>query len=403
MKKEIKNRELTPELFRSIVRDDSIEMSMCTFDRTDNVYTNRSRTEISQTSKYIESQNQNQNQSRIPLSQSNPSHLTNTHPLYPITNTNTSTSTYNPIQSLPISPTKTKLFLTKSENQNLILTHSYQSDSLNVSNSGISVQVPSDSGISVQGPPLGLSTSTWIEDQYLLSDRAIMAALARTQMDIEKNRKNNLNSSFFNSSNCNYSNRNDGNNDRNNAKNNDRNDSRNNDRKNSLLSDNNNSFTFQGNNIQNRSNYPTQHDQQLESFDLRESMIFQNLNLNTNHSSINNDNNHNKNHEKNGNTDRNRNDYDNENRKNYENTTTNNNNNNNNNNNGKMINYVASSSAATAGSGILDRTLDQNSRPDHNISAIYFRSRIADFGKTSIGRNSKQKIELCNSSDQEVT
>ena len=203
MKKEIKNRELTPELFRSIVRDDSIEMSMCTFERTDNMYTNRSRMEISQTSKYIE----NQNQSRIPLSQSNPSHLTNTHLIHPSTNINTSTSTYNPIQSLPLTPTKSKLFLTKSENQNQLLTHSYQTDSLNVSNSGNSVQ----------GPSLGLSTSTWIEDQYLLSDRAIMAALARTQMDIEKNRKNNLNSSYLNSSSCNNSNRNnDGNNGRNN-------------------------------------------------------------------------------------------------------------------------------------------------------------------------------------------
>ena len=166
---------------------------------------------------------------------------------------------------------------------------------------------------------------TWSEQQYALSDRAIMAALAKKQADIEKNERSNKD-------NCNNS-----------------------------YSD---VSTYRGGYSMNTSRYnhscsyqPSQPEELI--FDLRESMISLHINQTTTV------------------------------RQNmYQNTQY-------------PKNIATSFTSHAVGPG--DRNLDLNTRP-RNVpsSSLYFRSQIANFGMTAVGCNSRQKLELCNSSSEEV-
>ena len=63
---------------------------------------------------------------------------------------------------------------------------------------------------------------------------------------------------------------------------------------------------------------------------------------------------------------------------------------------------AASSSSLAVRYG--NQNLDRRSIPKSLVlsSSLYFRSQIANFGRTAVGCNSRLKLELCNSSTDEV-
>ena len=183
-------------------------------------------------------------------------------------------------------------------------------------------------GASTSGRIVGYNSHTythgvsWSEQQYALSDRAIMAALARKQADIEKYERNSKD-------NCNISY--------------------------SDVSTQRGCFTMNTSRYDHPHSYNPCQPEELV-YDLRESMV--NLPKNQNvtlQQSI-----------------------------------------------PSLENTAASSSSLAVRYG--HQNIDRKPIPKSVVlsSSLYFRSQIANFGMTAVGCNSRLKLELCNSSSEEV-